>query len=365
MKTMTEQMTALKEEALAVEPLRKNLSLHEIEFVKPDLVNVMGRNFLMERDAFKDLLKLLGVTLDGGQRIIKDEEVGSRIINLIKMAISKARTKKVQIVVNRRSGSIIRIYSKESAPMISVNGFFEVVDRLLNTDNFSIFRGPVGAVVDDHGMITINLLSENDYQVTGLKKEIFKTGISISNKGGIKVNSFNERLICGNGNTMRLDGGENVFLRHMSELDQWLHDMSKLKQKQYINPVLEERIRTAMNTKASFGELRMAKHMIGKAIGEQFHRHDEVERYCPVSETMAAFAKFGIDTEGITSDQAMSLRTAVPMWDLINGITDFASHNVNGWKVSESERMQMLIKAGKTLVEKFDCENMVPIQAFN
>ena len=71
----------------------------------------------------------------------------------------------------------------------------------------------------------------------------------------------------------------------------------------------------------------------------------------------------GIDTVGLTDSQKRNLRTGVTVWDVINGVTDFASHNYGFEKKPNADR-HMQMRAGDMLSRTFDTSNLVYNQPF-
>ena len=52
-------------------------------------------------------------------------------------------------------------------------------------------------------------------------------------------------------------------------------------------------------------------------------------------------------------------RTGTPVWDVINGVTHFATHN-NGIKITDSDRSALQMEAGRILSKsKFDVQNLI------
>ena len=53
------------------------------------------------------------------------------------------------------------------------------------------------------------------------------------------------------------------------------------------------------------------------------------------------------------------------MWDIINGVTDFASHDY-GFEIKnpETTRNEMMVQAGGMLTKNYDTQNLLVAQPF-
>jgi hypothetical protein len=71
----------------------------------------------------------------------------------------------------------------------------------------------------------------------------------------------------------------------------------------------------------------------------------------------------GIDSVKLNDAQKKNLRTGVSVWDVINGVTDFASHNYGFEKKANADR-HMQMAAGDLLTRTFDTANLILNQPF-
>ncbi len=82
----------------------------------------------------------------------------------------------------------------------------------------------------------------------------------------------------------------------------------------------------------------------------------ELEIYAPIASTEEAYKKNGVIIENLNKDQKENARTDVSYWELVNGITDFASHNY-GHELKNPDTLQRF--AGRLFVKKPDLSNLV------
>ena len=65
----------------------------------------------------------------------------------------------------------------------------------------------------------------------------------------------------------------------------------------------------------------------------------------------------------LNAKQKANLRTGVSVWDVINGVTDFASHNYGFDKKANSDTHLQMV-AGDILAKNYDTANLVLNQPF-
>jgi hypothetical protein len=71
----------------------------------------------------------------------------------------------------------------------------------------------------------------------------------------------------------------------------------------------------------------------------------------------------GADGAKLTDAQKRSVRTGLKVWDVINGVTDFASHNYGYEKTANADR-HLQLRAGDLLSRDFDTKNIILNQPF-
>jgi len=73
----------------------------------------------------------------------------------------------------------------------------------------------------------------------------------------------------------------------------------------------------------------------------------------------------GIQPNELTQKQQQNARTNISVWDIVNGITDFASHDYGfNIKNPESTRNQLMVNAGGILTKQYDTQNLLIAQPF-
>lgn len=395
--TDKEKIEKLKQEAASKQLIRKSVPVSELRVLSKDTIEYNGLIMSMSNDAFKDLARILGLTIDGASRVTGKGDDGAKIMNEIKNLIAGTAKGKTNVVlgVNKDDRSVQRIFAADSVPQIGQDSYFNVMDRYLNTDNWIIDS----TSVDPRGNITMNLLSNTEFDLNSdknkemlrvmnagvrdnkfndLGKEIFKSGVSARlTEKGINMVPFNLRLICTNG-MLGSDfggpdnggpggggsGGGPFLLRQMGDMDRWLGSLSTLKSARYLDPKFEQRALNAMCTPASLAELESARDMMTGAVGSKLIFGEELAKFAPVRATMDGYAAKGIVLSALTHEMKQGLRTAETVWKVVNGLTDFASHKYHNWSINDHHRNGIKMAAGRMLMKKHDCAVAVPVQAF-
>ena len=73
----------------------------------------------------------------------------------------------------------------------------------------------------------------------------------------------------------------------------------------------------------------------------------------------------GIQPTELTPAQKRNARTNVSVWDIVNGITDFASHDY-GYEIKDPEntRNELMVQAGGILTKQYDTQNLLVAQPY-
>ena len=355
------QYEVFKKEAIQNQPIRKTIQLADLRFHTMDTAEYAGIMLGVNRQALKDLFQILGFT-QGGYRNLEQslgEEVSRNFLNTMKNAISSAKGEVTIAVTPDRV--IARIQKKGQSDLISAQTYFDTFERLANDHSLDIKFMDFNK---SNGHIYLSTVAKGgEFQVGNLSDEVFHTGMSLSRTAdGIQADPFMERLVCTNGMVTR-QFEESFKLRSMDPRmwNEFYQHLEKIEKSGFVPTKFSDKVNQAINTPASLSELERG---IGIITNNSNIKPEEIEMF--IRGTKRSYNRIhsaGIDTLKLNNEQKKNLRTGVSVWDVINGITDFASHNYGYEKKANADR-HMQMAAGDMLTRTFDTANLILNQPF-
>lgn len=343
-------------EAVGKTPVRREFGLKDLEVINNQTLSLDGRHVPMSQEAFKNLCKIIGlpVGFDKTFSTAFGDKARQQLINRLKVAAQAKGNSSVSIVLNPETRRIIAV-QKDPRELVSNQTFMDTTSGLINRYNLEVSDFSV----DDDGAIVINAASpKNVWGIQGLSDEEHFGGISFSNSpnSGFQVSPFLHRLVCANGMIGR-SFSETMSLGQMDALSmmRFNENLDLLAQRGFRPQQFEERVRLAMNTKASLHEMDDAFRSI-MSVSDADHK--EVEAWIPYQQTKAAFFKAGVDVNTLSSNQLKGAKTGMSVWDLINSVTHFATHE-NGFKIKDYDRRRLQVESSKILSSEFHMSNFV------
>ncbi len=343
-------------EAVAKNPIRKEVALKNVEILRDNQMLVDGVKIGMNRDAFKAICKIVGLPVGFDKTFSSafGDKARQALVNRLKTAKQANGSTHVSLVVNPDTRQIISV-QKDPRDLISNSSFIKTTTEIIDRYNLDVKDFSIG----ENGAIVINTISsENAWGFEGLNDEDHFGGATFINSpdGGFRVTSFLHRLVCSNG--MIGTGFDETLTLNPSDpmnFEKFYDSLNKLAKVGFRPKGYEKQIRLAMNTRASLNELESA-HTAIRLLSDGVHR--ELEAWVPYHSTMEAFYKAGIDAVFLNTTQKKTSRTGTTVWDLVNGITHFATHD-NGFTISDYDRRRLQVEASRILTKDFDMLNIV------
>lgn len=343
-------------QAIEQNPIRKEVSLKDVEVVKDNLLRVGDTNIPMSSDAFKGICKSVGlpVGFDKTFSAAFGDKARQALINRLKTAVQAKDNTTISLVVNPADKRIISV-QKDPRDLVSNQTFVDTTKGMIDKYNLDISDYSINS----DGGVVINAISfKNGWGLAGLKDEDFYGGITFSNspQKGFQVSPFLHRLVCANG-MIGTAFDETMSLGQMDgyTMEKFWSQLNQLADRGFKPASFEARVREAMNTRASLAELEHAHESI-RGFSDAQHR--ELENWIPFHTTRARFHGHGIDTAMLTQNQKKGAKTGTTVWDMINGITHFATHD-NGFKMQDFDRRKLQVEASRMLVKPFDMANVI------
>jgi len=348
-------------EAIDAQPIRRTVHLAEIELVDDEKIIYKGSQIKITKSGFGDLLKILKIpqafVKRFGEMMVEKPEAKRNFINTIKNVMTTKGTggSTVTLVLSKKDKTIVAVH-KTARNLISNGGMLDVVSRVIEENGLDVVDFSIGS----HGEVAVNAINlKQQWGIDGMKDEVFHGGVSFVNnpKNGFVVSPYINRLVCANGMVSR--GFQEQFKLTSTDGDamqKFFSDMSNLAKSGFKPDLFVERVKEAHSLKCSLAEMFKVKNAIKNAA--QDITKEEMESWVPINYTTAAYNRIGIDTLMLRDAQKKNAKTDTSVWDLINGLTHFATHD-NGFEIDDYTRRGLQMIAGQLLSDEHDMANFV------
>jgi len=337
-------------------PIRREFGLRDIEVINSETLTLDGKHVGMSNEAFKNFCKIVGLPVGFDKTFSSafGDKARQQLVNRLKVAAQAKGNSSVSIVLNPETKKIIAV-QKDPRDLVSNQSFLESTTRMINRFDLEVSDFSVS----DDGSVVINTASpKNAWGIQGLKDEDHFGGISFSNSpnNGFQVSPFLYRLVCANG-MIGKSFSETMQLGQMDQMNllKFNENLEALAKRGFIPEKFEERVRLAMNTRASLAEM---EHAHGRIISVSDADVKEIESWIPYQQTKASFFKSGVDVNTLTTNQMKGAKTGMTIWEMINSITHFATHD-NGFKMKSFNRRTLQTESSRILCDNFDMANLI------
>lgn len=355
--TISQSLFDLKcKEAIEKTPIRKEVSLKDVEVIKNDILKLGERHIKMNSDAFRGICKIVGLPVGFDKTFASafGDKARQALVNRLKVAIQAKGATTLSLAVNPDTREIVSI-QKDNKSLISnqtfINTSTSIIDKYgLEVNNISVGRD---------GGVVINAASpKNEWEIKGMTDESYFGGISFTNSpnGGFNVSPYVHRLVCANG-MIGTAFSETFTLGQMEPayMESFWAQLNALAERAFMPLSFETNVKLAAETRASLMELETA-HKTLQFLSDAEHK--ELEAWVPLHTTRERFYAANIDALMLSNAQKKTAKTGTTVWDLVNGLTHFASHD-NGFEISDYDRRKIQVQAGKLLTKNLDMANIV------
>ena len=355
------QFEAFKTEAIAKQPIRKKILLSDLRFHTMDTVEYSGLMLGLNRSGLKGIIKIIGFSTSGtnGIESAVGETSAINILNALKDIISSTKQEVTIVVTPDRV--ITHVSLAKETSLISAETYFDTFERIANDHSLEIqsthFDTKTGAISIK------SLAGKHEFQVGSLSDEVFRTGLSFSrNIEGLKADPYMHRQVCTNGMVNRMFE-ESFSLRSMETRvwEEFYRHLDTIEKSEFVPKAFNSAVITSNSSAASLAELERGGDLILR--NSNCEERDLEIFFKGMKNTYNRLHSAGIDTIKLTTQQKMNCRTGLSNWDVINGITDFASHNYGYEKKSGCDR-HLQIQAGDMLANGPHTQNLIMNQPF-
>ena len=354
---------ARKAEAVRNEVMRKEISLSEFNVIDNTHIEVDGVKIELTPFAFKRLLGRLRIPTAFAKRF--SDGFGTdglqQLVQMMKTMKSSKNDQTVTLLVDPRNKVITNILPAGYAS-ISNEAFIDFAEGYIN--QYGLEVKDFGSSVD--GGATINCVSPNSvFQVPGMSDEVFNTGVTFRNTPtrGLEVSPYLNRLVCSNGMSStafsETYGLHELTDKSISEFNQHMIQMASTN----FQPVgLADKIKAANETDASIAEVQRA--MSAMLSADKKVDFDYMQRYLPINRVMKAYSDIGAEPSTFTTKQLQNAKSGLSIWEVVNGITNFAS-NDERYNIDDHKTGNLMVSAGNLLMKKnFDTEALIQFDPF-
>jgi hypothetical protein len=359
-----EAFNLAKLEAVNNEFIRKEISLSEFNVLDNNHIQIDGTAIEVTDKAFAKLLGRLRIPKAFAKRF--SDGFGNdglrQLVQMMKSAKSTANDQTVTLLVDPTTRKITDILPAGYAS-ISQESFFDFASRYI--DQYGLGVTHVGSSM--YGGSQINCVSPNSlFRVPGMENEVFNTGVTFRNTPthGLEVSPYLNRLICTNGMSSTAFA-ENYGLHSLTDknITEFNEHMIQMASTGFQPIGLVDNIRKAANTDASLAEMQKAVSSILST--DQTVDYDYIQRYIPIDRAMKAYEMAGAEPNTFTQAQLKNAKSGMTIWDVVNGITNFAS-NDNRYSFAGNQRGNLMITAGNILTKKqYDTEALLRVDPFS
>jgi len=352
-----------KAEAINNQLMRKEITLSEFNVIDNNHIDVDGVKIEVTDKAFGKLLGRLRIPKAFAKRF--SDGFGNdglrQLITMMKSAKSSRNEQTVTLLVDPNSRKITDILPAGYAS-ISQESFIDFASRYIDQYNLGVTH--MGS--SQYGGTQINCVSpQGMFNVPGMTNEVFNTGVTFRNTPtrGLEVSPYLERLICANGMTSTAFA-ENYGLHNLNDknINEFNEHMIRMASTNFQPVGLADNIKKAHNTDASLSEMQRAASSLLSL--DKTVDYDYIQRYIPVERAFKAYSTLGADPNTFTKAQMKNAKSGMSVWDVVNGMTNFASNDTK-YNINEGKMGNLMVTADNILCKKqYDTEGVLDINPF-
>ncbi len=352
-----------KREAIKNQVLRKEVNLSELDVVDNNHIRIDGTTIELTQHAYRKLLGRLRIPAAFAKRFETDfgQDGLRQLVQMMKQMKASKNDQQVTLLVDYREKKIADILPSNYAS-ISNENFCNFTEQYI--DQYGLAITHMGS--DPRGGVTINTVGPNSMlQIPGMKNELFHTGVTFRNTPdrGLEVTPFLNRLVCTNGITST-QFDETYGLHQLSDrnIDKFNEHMLRLASTGFQPVGMVDQIRKAAGTNASIGEV---EYTLNRVLGaDKAINYDYMQRYIPLDRIHKIYEQKGVNTAELTTKQRSTANSGLTVWELVNGVTNFASNDTK-FAINDNTRGNLMVTAGNILMKRdYDMDGLLNVDPF-
>lgn len=361
----TQDYGSFKQDVLESEPLFYDTEMKRVQLNDAESIFIDGKKFRLSSNGLDSLRSLVKVPKAFHGRMERYLGSGAQIglIDALRKGISRSnKDMSVMTAIDRSSGKVISV--QKAAPRLSFGGYFDLLERMMDRYNLDLrtFSYDNGS-----GELRVGTQANNkQYALKDYEDEVFKAGPMFVNElGELQVHSFMQRLICTNGLMAIRENQDFTAKLNREDMTGFFEYIDDLAEHHFVPTDFRARVERAMRTPASIREAERVRETIQRHSIKDDNEY--TEWFVPMNEIRSAYSNVGENVSEMSITQKKNAPTNMNVWELVNALTDFASHDQSGrdFDFDESDSNVMIASAGKILGKKtFDAENLVRVPNF-
>lgn len=280
---------------------------------------------------------------------VTDEKTELSMLKTLQNGLAAKKSETVKILANPATESIIGFANRKMNYMTNEN-MLNIFEQVMNEFPTLEMRD---LYINEDGALTINVRTPNVSNFG--KDEDFKGGLTFRNSpfNGTSVGHNALRLVCMNGMIRLQELSRFKLGTNPNDLEKFFNEITRLSQSNFMDAKFVENMQKAMQVEASVAELRKAAHIISNFSSL---KEDEAINYLPIVDVTKYLAQRGIEYAKLTDGQAANCPTGLKLWEVINEITHFGSHDLD----CNADFGRIQLAAGNMMDRKvYDGENFV------
>jgi hypothetical protein len=280
---------------------------------------------------------------------------------MMKQMKASKNDQQVTLLVDYKEKKIADILPSNYAS-ISNENFCNFAEQYI--DQYGLAITHMGS--DPRGGVTINTVGPNSMlQIPGMKNELFHTGVTFRNTPdrGLEVTPFLNRLVCTNGITStQFDETYGLHQLNDRNIDKFNEHMLRLASTGFQPVGMVDQIRKAAGTNASIGEV---EYTLNRVLGaDKAINYDYIQRYIPLDRINKIYEQKGVNTAELTTKQRSTANSGLTVWELVNGVTNFASNDTK-FAINDNTRGNLMVTAGNILMKRdYDMDGLLNVDPF-
>jgi len=356
-----------KKEVKEAYPIRKSMTISELNIDFEDAesrngcVNIEGVKIKLSSGAFKTLLKTLKISDSFMGKFTDIFGMNSRnqLVKIIKNKLVSEKNMKVAVYISPITMTVVAVTDAEK-PYISPEFYFDMVENVIGENNLDINNMSVS--ID--GNVQISTIKNTwGLDIPSLRDEAFHTGVIMTTgpTEDIAIDPYVLRLICQNGmvGPRRLEMGPRLKSNSLTDIGTFMAEVKKLSEtnKQF-QGIFTEQVKKMHNISASFEEMFKFRDLVAAKTTDKIDARVEavLDRFFPIGDVKKSYKEKGVDLDLLTHRHWKNAKTHMTTWDLLNSLTDVASHDY-GIGISEHSKNELRKNAGMFMFKKeFDAE---------